>query len=478
MDLPNRSRRWFILSTVMIGTFMAALDASIVNVSVPVMMRYFGVDVGDIGWIITAYMIAFAVFMPLTSWIRDHHGGRRLYIGALATFTVGSVLCGAAPSLPLLVLARVLQAVGAGALTPSAMALVADVFPKHERGKAFGYWGLGVILGPALGPTLGGMLTEAFGWRSIFLVNLPVGIAGLTMAYRYLPQSEPHHIRPHALDLKGFVMLTAFLVLFLWSVTSFEHLGPAAHAPVWLWGGMILSLMLFWFFLAIERKALHPVVDLKLFRIGTFSAAAFLTFARSLALFGGVFMLPLLLQGQLHYGETQTGLIMLPGALILGAMMPIAGRWADRIGARTLAVAGVTMAGLSLLYIACFRVEHSLFDISAALVLRGIGIGLLVTPVSAASVNSVPHEKVDMASSISSLLQQVGGALGIAAAATFYQIWLAFRGGASSLGGELGALRATFGSGAAFMMIALIPALKLPRGSTHTEEMAELTPLD
>lgn len=478
MTVSNPSRRWFILGTVMIGTFMAALDASIVNVSVPVMMRYFAVDVGDIGWVITAYMIAFAVFMPLTSWIRDHHGGRRLYIGALATFTVGSALCGAAPSLPLLVLARVVQAIGAGALTPSAMALVADVFPKHERGKAFGYWGLGVIVGPALGPTLGGVLTEAFGWRSIFLVNLPVGIVGLAMAYRYLPRSEPHHIRPHALDLKGFALLTTFLVLFLWSVTSFEHLGPTAHVPFGVWFAMVGSLALFWFFLAVERQVPHPVVDLALFRIGTFSAAAFLTLARSLALFGGVFMLPLLLQGVLHYGETQTGLIMLPGALILGVMMPLAGRWADRIGARTLAATGVTMAALSLLYIACFRESHSLFDISAALVLRGFGIGLLVTPVSAASVNSVPHEKVGMASSISSLLQQVGGALGIAAAAAFYQIWLAFRGNASPLGGELGALRATFASGAAFMMLGLWPALRLPRGSTHTEEMAKLAPLD
>ncbi|HEX7602671.1 MAG TPA: MFS transporter, partial [Polyangiaceae bacterium] len=165
--------RWRVLGVVMLGTVMSALDSSIVNVSLPNMMASFGAGIDDIEWVVTAYMLAFSTFMPLTAWMRDRIGYRVLYIASLGVFTVGSLLCGIAPTLPFLIVARVIQAIGGGAITPTGMALIAEVFPKEERGRALGVWGVGVMVGPALGPTLGGYLTETLGWRSIFNVNLP-----------------------------------------------------------------------------------------------------------------------------------------------------------------------------------------------------------------------------------------------------------------------------------------------------------------
>src|ERR1035441_6686692 len=176
--MPNKAGvsgnayKWEVLIVVMIGTLMAALDQSIVNVSLPDIMADFGSPVTDIEWVVTGYMLAFATLMPLTAWLREHIGYKQLFVGSLFVFTLGSLLCAMSWSLPSLVGARVIQALGGGAITPTGMAMITEVFEPHERGKAIGYWGVGVIVGPSFGPTLGGYLTNAFGWRSIFTVNL------------------------------------------------------------------------------------------------------------------------------------------------------------------------------------------------------------------------------------------------------------------------------------------------------------------
>ncbi len=192
---------WEVLGVVMIGTLMSALDTSIVNVSLPAIMADFGSSLDQIEWVVTAYMLAFATLMPLTSWIRDRVGTKQLYIASLAVFTVGSVLCGMAWNLPVLIFARVLQALGGGALTPVGMAMISDVFP--QRGKAIGYWGVGVIMGPAFGPTLGGFLTKTLGWRSIFMVNLPIGIIGVILSLRLLRLGQAAAILAQALRFLG-----------------------------------------------------------------------------------------------------------------------------------------------------------------------------------------------------------------------------------------------------------------------------------
>ena len=214
--VPPESRdpryRWKVLGVVMIGTLMSALDTSIVNVCLPSMMSSFGASVDEIEWVITGYMLGFSTFMPLTVWLRDRLGPRTLFLLALGVFTLGSLLCGIAWSLPVLVIARLIQAFGGGAITPTGMAMIAEVFPPAERGRALGIWGVGVIVGPAVGPTLGGYLTDAFGWRAIFDVNLPFGALGLLAAARVLRSDRPAAGARRSFDLAGFVLLSAFLV--------------------------------------------------------------------------------------------------------------------------------------------------------------------------------------------------------------------------------------------------------------------------
>src|SRR5580692_6025239 len=192
-----------VLVTLMLGTSMAAIDTSIVNVSLPVIRHQFNVDLDEIEWVITAYMISFTLFIPLITWLKTRVGYFYLYIGSVAVFTIGSLLCSLSHNLTLLVAARVIQATGGGALTPTSLAILSESFPAERRGSAIGWWGLGNVMGPALGPTLGGILTHYFGWESVFYVNIPIGIATILLTYRYLNFLRDRTWTPTTFDFRG-----------------------------------------------------------------------------------------------------------------------------------------------------------------------------------------------------------------------------------------------------------------------------------
>ncbi|MBC7937452.1 MAG: MFS transporter [Rhizobacter sp.] len=174
------------LIVLLLGTSMAAIDSSIVNVSLPVMRSQFSSNITEVQWVVTAYMLSFSIFIPLTDWLKNRIGYFNLYIGSTAIFTIGSLLCGLSASLNCLIAARVLQAIGSGAITPAALSIISTIFPEKERGRAMGIWGLGMVMGPALGPTLGGILTQHFGWPSIFFVNIPIGMFTILLSHKYL----------------------------------------------------------------------------------------------------------------------------------------------------------------------------------------------------------------------------------------------------------------------------------------------------
>lgn len=411
----NSNYKWNVLLVVMIGTLMAALDSSIVNVSIPAIMADFGASLDDIEWVITGYMLAFAALMPLTAWLRDRIGHKSLYIGSLIVFTIGSVLCGLAWDTPSLVIARVIQAIGGGALTPTGMAMISEVFKPHERGRAMGYWGIGVIMGPAFGPTLGGYLTKAFGWPSIFLINLPIGIFGVWAASRILVSDKPSHEHHRPFDYWGFGFLTVFLVSFLFGVSKGEHEGWTS--PLIVWCG-ILAVVGITAFLLVESSVAHGIIDLQLFKIPVFTVTMILTATRSLALFGGVFLLPVFLQQIKGLDEIESGLILLPGSLIIGAFMPIAGRLGERVGPRYLALLGLGALTLFMYMYRDINADTSNWNIILPTIIRGFGISFLMAPLMATMLNSVPKHKAGMASSMMNIVQQVGGSLGIAILAT------------------------------------------------------------
>jgi DHA2 family multidrug resistance protein len=407
----NAKYKWQVLIVVMIGTMMAALDTSIVNVSIPSIMGDFGVGVDDIEWVVTGYMLAFATLMPLTAWFRDHIGQKKLYAAALVLFTLGSVLCGFAWNLQSLVAARVLQALGGGAVTPIGMAMISEVFEPKERGKAMGYWGMGIILGPTIGPTLGGILTKYFGWRSIFLVNLPIGIIGFFLAMAWLRDDEPHSISKRRFDLWGFVFLSVFLVAFLLGLSNGEKEGWTSNYIITC---SILSIIGLVGFLLVESLIPEGIIDIRLFKIKTLAIASLVMVVRSIALFGGIFLLPLFLQQQMGFDEIQSGLILLPGAAVVAICMPFGGKLGDRIGSRVPALVGLIAVGWFMLMYRNIDVNTSLWNIIYPTLVRGFGMALLMAPIMATAMNAVPLKKAGITSSMLNILQQVAGSLGIA----------------------------------------------------------------
>ncbi len=407
---PPLHYKWRVLLVAMIGMLMAALDGSIVNVSIPAMMANLSVGTHDIEWVSTAYMLAFAAFMPLTAWLGGKIGNKWLYIGAMAVFTVGSVLCGLAWSLPSLICARVFQALGAGAVTPTGMAMIGEVFAPSERGKAMGIGGIGVIAGPALGPTLGGILTRYYGWRSIFMVNLPIGIAGIWLALHMLRADRDETSLPQPFDFSGFIFFTLFIVAFLIGLAQGEYKGWSSPYIYTCW---ILAAIGFWGFLLVESLVEEGVIDLGLLRYPAYTIALFITFVRSIALFGGTFLLPLFLQQIQGYDEILCGLILLPGSLIIALVMPISGLLNDRFGARALVLGGLVLLALSMFQYRTLEMVWSRESIIWVTVVRGIGFGFLMAPINAVAMNAVPTSKMKMASATLSIAQQIGGSVGI-----------------------------------------------------------------
>lgn len=459
--MRNAASKGMILFTVVTGTFIGAMNTSIVNVSVPTLMRAFSAGLSEVEWVITAYMIAFSVTMPAVNWLKERFSYRLLYIMSIAVFSFGALLCGAAQSLDMLIVARIIQAIGGGALGPISMGIVADTFPAAERGRAFGLWGLGVVLGPAIGPTLGGYLSDYLSWRWIFYINVPLGLIAMVMGARFLHLKKLEVTHKLPFDFQGFVYITVALVSLLYSFSMMERAGLNLVVTSLLGVAILCSYL----FVHRERVARAPLWNLSLFRNGIFVSCLLVTFGRSIALFGGVFLLPFVLQNQMGMSESNSGLVMFPGSIVLAAIMPLAGRWADRGHILLLTIAGLILLSLSLVLFALVLPSSPHYWVVAILLIRGIGLGLLVTPLATATINSVRQPEVAMASSISNLAQQVGGSFGIAFLVLLKSIflhWLVAR-GESQANADLQSLHWCFLVSGIVVALCLVPALDLKR---------------
>jgi MFS transporter, DHA2 family, multidrug resistance protein len=449
------------LVVLLLGTSMAAIDNSIVNLSLPVMRQQFSSDITEVQWVLTAYMLSFSIFIPLTNWLKNRIGFFNLYIGSTAIFTIGSLLCGLSPSLNWLVAARVLQAIGGGAITPTALAIISTVFPENERGRAMGIWGLGIVMGPALGPTLGGILTQHFGWPYIFFVNIPIGLVTLLLSVKYLRFLKAEQTNKEPFHTAGFISLSVCLIVFQYSITKIDTIPFLSFTSL---AFMLTLTASFMFFFYSSRKRRHPLLDLSLFTNFQFVNGLGLTCVRSVAMFGGLFLLPFLLQGYLGYSETASGLIILPNALMVGLIMPFAGKWIDSHGYRSVSVAGLVLLGVSMFLFGQLHSGSALLFILLATMFRGAGFGMLTTPLTAAVISAVPKEKVAMASSINTLIIQLSGAIGVSVISLIHQVFndrYKAEGATAGLA-EHHALLNCFLISGFLLLIAIIPALKLP----------------
>src|SRR6202012_5946332 len=335
------------------------------NVSLPVIRHEFNVDLDQVEWVITAYMISFTLFIPLIGWLKNRVGYFYLYIFSVAIFTIGSLLCSLSHSLTMLVIARVIQASGGGAITPTSLAILSESFPPEKRGSAIGWWGLGNVMGPALGPTLGGILTHYFGWQSVFYVNIPLGILTVLLSFRYLSflRGQPR-TRP-AFDIRGFTWFALFIVSVQYSISVITKKDGTAQ----LIAGCACALGSLSLFIRSARRA-QPLLDLTVFRSADFIHSAIIFGIRSVALFGGMFFLPFLLQGLLGYTAVQSGLLMLPNALMMLFTRPYAGKKADQGLIRQISILGILILSVSMFLYSRIDIGTTVLFIIISMIIR------------------------------------------------------------------------------------------------------------
>ncbi len=405
--------KWWVTANVMVGTFMAVLDATIVNVGLPKMMAAFGTSVDKIEWVITAYLLVFAVMLPTSGWVADHFGYKRTYFMALFLFTFGSFLCSLSWDENILIVFRIVQGAGAGFLLPVGMAIVTREFPPEKRGIALGFWGIAAAASVSLGPMIGGYLIDTFSWHAIFDVNVPVGLIG--MAATVIIQREYRTERARSFDFVGFVSVTVFLTFLLLALSD----GNAA----WNTGGwtspfiltcFALSVVGFVVFILTELSVKHPLIELDLLKDPNFAVTNAILFIFGLGMFGSTFLLPLYLQESLNYTALQSGMVFFPVGILQAIMSPIAGYFSDRVNPKLPAFVGIVLLAISLYLNYFFTLQSEHAQIMLPLYIRGFSMGLLFIPLSTMALTNIPKHKMAQASGLFNVIRQVGGSFGVA----------------------------------------------------------------
>jgi DHA2 family multidrug resistance protein len=407
---------WIVAVAVMFATFMEVLDTTVVNVSLPHIAGNLSATIDESTWVLTSYLVANAIVLPLTGWLASHFGRKRLLMTSVTGFTISSLLCGLAPTLPLLVFFRLVQGATGGAMQPLSQAVLLEAFPPHERGRAMGFWGLGIVVAPILGPVLGGWLTDTYSWRWVFYINLPVGIASLVMTKLYV--FDPSYLRrkTERIDYWGIGLLA------LW-VGSLQLVLDLGQERDWLASPFILTLVVssgagVVAFLARELMANDPVVDLRVFKLRTYSTGVFLMTTLGFVLYGSLVLLPIMLQTLLRYPSLQAGIAMAPRGMGSLIGMPLVGMLIGRIDPRKMVAAGLITGALTLFWLGELNLQAGYWDIFWPQFLQGLGLSALFVPLTTISMDPIPRERMGNATSLFNLMRNLGGSIGIATTGT------------------------------------------------------------
>jgi EmrB/QacA subfamily drug resistance transporter len=408
--LDEANRKWLTLAAVSFGLFMIMLDNTVVNVALPSIQRELGVGLSELEWIVTGYALAFAALMLTGGKLADLFGRRLVFVVGLAIFTLASLACGLAGSGDVLIGARIVQGVGAALMNPATLSIIAATFPPRQRGMAIGIWAGVSALALAIGPLVGGLITEHVNWNWIFFINVPVGILAIAASFLVIRESRDES-EVQRLDLPG--LLTSGIGLFALTYglieanthgwTSTRILVSFAVAVVSLVG-----------FVLLERHQRVPMLDLTLFRSGTFAGANLVVLLVALAMFGVFFFVSLYMQNILGYSPVAAGAAFLPMTVLVILVAPIAGRASDLIGSRWLMTAGMTLLALQLLYFSQLSATASYWNLLPAMVVGGLGMSLTMTPGAAAAMRALPVDKSGVGSAVLNAFRQVGGSVGIA----------------------------------------------------------------
>jgi len=410
---------WMIAGTVMLATFMEVLDTSVANVSLPHIAGNLSSSVDEATWVLTSYLVANGVVLPMSGFLSILFGRKRFYMTCVLIFTLSSMACGLAPSLPLLVLFRILQGVGGGALQPISQAILVESFPREKQGMAQAVYGMGVVVAPVIGPTLGGWITDNYSWRWIFFINIPVGVLSLVMTYLmvhdppYLTERRKGGIR---IDYTGIGLLALGLA-------SLELMLDEGQKEDWFSSHMIVTAavlaacgliaVVLW-----ELRQKEPVVDFRMLKNRNFAIATSSMFLLGFVLYSSTALLPIYLQTLMGYSATQSGQVISPGGIAIILMMPIVGRLVSKVDPRWLVIFGLTVSSIGLIQMSGFNLYIDFRTAVIARIVQSVGLAFLFIPINVTAFAFVPKEKTNFATGLVNLARNIGGSSGIALATT------------------------------------------------------------
>jgi EmrB/QacA subfamily drug resistance transporter len=405
----DENRKWLTLAAVSFGLFMIMLDNTVVNVALPSIQRDLDSDLSELEWIVTGYALTFASLMLVGGKVADAYGRRLIFVVGIVVFTLASLLCGLAGSSEMLIGARVLQGAGAALMNPATLSIIAATFPPRERGTAIGIWAGTSALALAIGPLVGGLITEHLEWSWIFFVNVPVGALAIVASYLFIDESRDEtHV---SLDVPGLATSAVGLFALTYGLIEANTYGWTSARIV---GAFVLAGVALASFVVIERRRRQPMLPLDLFRSGTYVGANLVVLLVALAMFGIFFFVSLYMQNILGYSPVQTGAAFLPLTILIILVAPLAGKTSDRIGSRGLMTAGMILIAVQLVLFSRLTVDSTFWNLLPAFIIGGVGMALTMTPSAAAATRSVPVEKSGVGAAVLNSARQVGGTMGVA----------------------------------------------------------------
>lgn len=412
------SNPWLIAFVVSLATFIEVLDTTITNVSIRHIAGSFAAGQDESTWVLTSYLVANGIILPLSGWLSGVMGRKRFFLSCIAGFTAASFFCGAATSLGMLIMFRLLQGAAGGGLQPTQQAIILDTFPPHRRGQVFAITGVTMIVAPILGPTLGGFITDNFNWRWIFYINIPVGIFAFMMVNRYV--EDPPHARAKKLERIDYIGL-ALVGL---GIGALQIMLDKGQQEDWFDSNFImafatLSFACFTGAILWLRRQPDPIVDLRLMKDRGFSTSCVLIFLTGFVLYGGSTLLPQLLQTQYGYDATLAGMVLSPGGIALLFLMPVVGQLVHKVQAKYLVVTGLIISALGMWHTAGLTPQSDLNSFIWMRVTQVLGLPLLFIPISTLAFQNIPKEKSSKASALYALFRNIGGSVGIAVALTY-----------------------------------------------------------
>ena len=422
LDWKPTHNPWLVALTVTLATFMEVLDTSIANVALPHMAGSLGASQEEATWVLTSYLVSSAIVLPISGWLANRFGRKRFYMSCVAMFTVCSMLCGLAQTLPLLIVARILQGLGGGGLATSEQAILADTFPIEKRGQAFALYGMAVVVAPAIGPTLGGWITDNFNWHWIFFINVPVGIISLYLSNRMVEDPPFLKARKEAskhlkVDFLGLGLVAAGVGFLEFTLDKGQEKDWFGDPMIRLTAALAVGLMVFFAFW--EWNHPDPIVDLKLLKNRNFGTAVFLQMALGMVLFGSTVLIPQYLQVLLGYTAERAGMVLSPAGFVMMAMMFVAGRTVGKMDPRLMVFLAYIVTAIGIYNLTRLDLTTSFGTVTLWRMLQVIALPFIFIPISTLNYVGVPATKTNQISSLSNFARNLGGSAGTALLTTY-----------------------------------------------------------